>query len=268
MTVEDVRLDPAVHGDDPARPPGAAVLTMQVRDLVLDYTVHENRRAALRDRFVKREGTGRSVVHALKGVSFEAYEGDSIGVVGSNGSGKSTLLAAVAGMLPPTSGEIYVSELPKLLGVNATLVPASSGLRNIRLGCLALGLKAAEVEKRIDSIVGFADLGAAIHRPLRTYSSGMRARLMFAIATSVTPRILLIDEALAVGDKAFKAKARGRIMEIIEHAGTMLYVSHAGAEVRRLCNRAIWIEQGELLADGPVDEVLDRYEGNDRDDDS
>jgi teichoic acid transport system ATP-binding protein len=241
-------------------PPSTPQLTVRVSDLVLDYEVYEDRRAALRQRFVTRKGTGRSLVHALKGVSFDAAEGDTIGIVGANGSGKSTLLAAIAGLLPPTSGEILASDEPRLLGVGATLLPGATGYRNIRLGFLALGLSAFEVEERIDSVVEFVDIGEAIHRPLRTYSSGMRARLLFGIATSVAPKILLIDEALSVGDKEFRAKAQVRIEEIVAQAGTLMLVSHSLAEVQRMCQRAIWIDRGRLITDGPVDEVLARYE--------
>ena len=234
-------------------------LTVRVRDLVLDYEIHEDRRAALRKRLVTKTGSGRSLVHALKGVSFDAAEGDAIGVIGSNGSGKSTLLAAVAGLLPPTSGEILVAEEPKLLGVGATLMPAATGYRNIRLGCMALGMPSWQVDERIGEIVEFTDLGDAIHRPLRTYSSGMRARLHFAIATSMQPRILLIDEALAVGDKAFRAKSAARIDEIVSAAGTLMLVSHSMDEIKRMCTRVIWIEKGNLVADGPTDDVLAEY---------
>lgn len=236
-----------------------AQLTIRVRDLYLDYEVYEDRRAALRQRLVTGKGTGRSLVHALRGISFDVYEGDAVGVVGSNGSGKSTLLAALAGLLPPTSGEILTADEPKLLGVGATLLPGASGYRNIRLGCLALGMSASEVDERIDEIVAFTELGEAIQRPLRTYSSGMRARLHFAIATAVQPRILLIDEALAVGDKDFREKSAKRINELLANAGTLMLVSHSQPEIRNLCNRALWIEQGQLRADGSVDEVLDAY---------
>jgi teichoic acid transport system ATP-binding protein len=236
-----------------------APLTIRVRDVHVDYEVYEDRRAALRQRLVTRQGTGRSLVHALKGVTFDVAEGEAVGVVGSNGSGKSTLLAALAGLLSPTSGEILVAEEPKLLGVGATLLPSASGYRNIRLGCLALGMSRAEIDERIDEIVAFTELGDAIERPLRTYSSGMRARLHFAIATSVKPRILLIDEALAVGDRAFRAKSQQRIQELLDAAGTLLLVSHSLDEIRKQCNRVIWIEQGLLKADGPVDAVLDEY---------
>ena len=120
---------------------GGGKLTLSVRDLRVDYEIFADRRAALRKRVVTRTGPGRSLVHALKGVSFDAYEGDAVGVIGSNGSGKSTLLAALAGLLPPTAGEVLVADEPKLLGVGATLLPAASGYRNIRLGCLALGCR-------------------------------------------------------------------------------------------------------------------------------
>lgn len=237
----------------------APALTIRVRDVHVDYEVYEDRRAAIRQRLVSRTGSGRSLVHALKGVSFDVAEGDAVGVIGSNGSGKSTLLAALAGLLSPTSGQILVAEEPKLLGVGATLLPAATGYRNIRLGCLALGMSRGEVDEQIDRIVAFTELGEAIDRPLRTYSSGMRARLHFAIATSVHPRILLIDEALAVGDRAFRAKSKERIDELLSHAGTLLLVSHSLEEIRKQCTRALWIEQGILKADGPVDDVIAEY---------
>lgn len=234
--------------------------TIKVSDLVLDYVVHEDRRAALRQRIVTRRGSGKSVVRALNGVSFEAFEGDTIGVVGSNGSGKSTLMGAVAGMLPPTSGEVLVAEEPKLLGVGATLIPGTTGRRNIRIGCMALGMKAAEIDEQIDDIIEFTGLAHAIDRPLRTYSSGMRARLHFAIATAVKPRILLIDEALAVGDRRFRQQSQKRIDEIVSAAGTLMLVSHSLGAIRQMCDRAIWIEKGLLVADGPVDDVLEAYD--------
>jgi teichoic acid transport system ATP-binding protein len=232
---------------------------IRVTDLHVDYEIFEDRRAALRDRLVKRTGSGRSVVHALKGVSFAVHDGETVGVLGSNGSGKSTLLAALAGLLPATSGEILVSDEPKLLGVGAALLPAATGRRNIRLGCLALGMTRAEIDGRVDEIIAFTELGEAIDRPLRTYSSGMRARLHFAIATAVHPKILLIDEALAVGDRAFKEKSAARIRDLVSDAGVLMLVSHSLPEVQSMCTRALWIEQGLLRADGPVDDVVAAY---------
>jgi teichoic acid transport system ATP-binding protein len=235
-------------------------ISISVQDLHLDYELFEDRRAALRDRLVKRQGTGRSVVKAIRGVSFDVREGGSVGIVGSNGSGKSTLLAAIAGLIPPTSGEILVSEDPKLLGVGATLVPASTGWRNIRLGCLALGMPHEEIEERMPEIGAFTELGEALDRPLRTYSSGMRARLHFSIATAVDPKILLIDEALAVGDQAFRLKSSKRIKELLGQAGTLLLVSHSSRDIKELCGRAIWLDRGRVMEDGRPRDVLAHYE--------
>jgi teichoic acid transport system ATP-binding protein len=235
-------------------------LSIRVTDLFVDYEIFEDRRAAIRDRIVKRQGTGRKVVKALKGVSFDVSEGEAVGVIGSNGSGKSTLLTAVAGLLPPTSGEILVSDEPKLLGVGATLLPKATGYRNIRIGCLALGMDSDEVDERMEEIGEFTGLGEALDRPLRTYSSGMRARLMFSIATSVRPKILLIDEGLSVGDFSFRKKSRQRIETLLENAGTLLLVSHSMRDIANQCDRVIWIEKGKMRSDGPSDKVIGKYE--------
>lgn len=237
-----------------------APLSLRVDDVHVEYELAEGKRAALRQRFASRSVPERHVVHAVKGVSFDVREGEAVGFVGSNGSGKSTLLAAIAGLLAPSQGEILVSEEPKLMGVGATLIHAATGARNIRIGCLALGMSPDEVDERFDEIVAFTELGEAIHRPLNTYSSGMRARLHFAIATSLVPRILLIDEALAVGDRTFKAKSSERIRSLLDGAGTLLLVSHSMAELRQHCRRGIWLEQGVLRADGPMDDVIGEYE--------
>lgn len=241
-----------------------APLSVVVRDLTVDFEMMGDRRNALRRMFVDRTGPGRKVVRALRGVSFELREGDAVAIIGSNGSGKSTLMSAMAGLLPPTSGEILTVDEPKLLGVGAALLPAATGWRNIRIGLLAIGLTPDEVERHSPDVARFTELGEALDRPLRTYSSGMRARLLFGIATTVRPRVLLVDEALAVGDKAFKRKSRRRIREVLEESGTLVLVSHNMNEVRRLCTRAIWLEQGVIRVDGPIDEVLALY-GDDSD---
>lgn len=234
-------------------------VSLRVRDLHVDYEIFEDRRAALRDRVVKHEGTGRSVVRAIRGLSFDATEGEAVGIIGSNGSGKSTLLAAVAGLLPPTSGDILVSDEPRLLGVGAMLLPAATGWKNIGIGCMALGMTAVEAEERMEEIAAFTDLGEALDRPLRTYSSGMKARLHFAIATSVRPRILLIDEALVVGDQKFHKKANARIETLLAGAGTLLLVSHSMGNIEENCERVLWIEQGRLRADGEPAAVIESY---------
>ena len=153
-------------------------------------------------------------VHALKGVSFVAYENDSIGVIGSNGSGKSTLMRAITGLTPASKGTIWASARPSMLGVGAALIKELSGSRNVVLGGLALGFTKAEIDARYDDIVDFAGIRKFIDLPMRTYSSGMTARLKFAIATIRDHEILIVDEALAVGDRKFRLRSEKRIREI------------------------------------------------------
>ncbi|MCM1012856.1 MULTISPECIES: ABC transporter ATP-binding protein [Brevibacterium] len=203
---------------------------------------------------------GLREVHALKGVSFVAYANESIGVIGSNGSGKSTLMRTITGLTPASQGAVYASARPNLLGVGAALIPDLSGGRNIILGGLALGMTRSQIEAKFDDIVDFTGLGDFIDMPMRTYSSGMSQRLKFAIATAVQHEILIVDEALAVGDKKFQQRSEGRIREIRENAGTVFLVSHSMRSIRDTCNRTLWIEKGVLRADGPTDDVVKEYE--------
>lgn len=234
-------------------------LSVRVTDLHIEFEVFSDRRAGLRQRLATKEGSGRRVIEAVNGVSFETRRGEAIGVIGSNGSGKSTLLSALAGLIKPTSGEILVSCEPKLLGVGAVLLNGATGIRNIRLGCLALGMSSDELDDRVAEIVEFTGLGEAIDRPLKTYSAGMRARLHFAIATAVQPEILLVDEALSVGDKEFRKKSRAKIESLLANAGTLFLVSHSTKQIERLCTRGLWLEKGKILADGPVTDVVAEY---------
>lgn len=198
-------------------------------------------------------------VHAVRGVSFVARHGESVALIGTNGAGKSTLLRAIAGLMPTSSGTVYVSGSTALLGVNAALVPSLTGAKNVMIGGLALGLTPDEVRERFDDIVEFAGIGDFINLPMKAYSSGMAARLRFAISTAAVPDILMIDEALATGDAAFRTRSRAKIEEIREHAGTVFLVSHSTQTVERLCDRAIWIDQGEMVMDGPSSEVVAEY---------
>ena len=198
-------------------------------------------------------------VHAVKNVSFTAYKGDAIGVIGRNGSGKSTLLRAVAGLLPPADGVIYTGGRPSLLGVNAAMMNDLTGDRNVVLGCLAMGMSPAEIQRRYDEIVEFSGIGDFIDLPMSTYSSGMAARLKFAIASAKTHDILLVDEALATGDAEFRVRSERRIRELRDQAGTVFLVSHSLDVVLDTCNRALWLDAGVLRLDGPVDEVVAAY---------
>lgn len=200
-----------------------------------------------------------SEVHAIKGVTFVAHRGESIGIVGTNGSGKSTLLRAAAGLVPLAKGRIWTESRPTLLGVNAALVPQLTGARNIMIGGLALGLTPQEVRERTPEIIDFADIGDFVDLPMRTYSSGMAARLRFAISSVARPDILMVDEALATGDAEFRLKSKARIDEIREHAGTIFLVTHSSEAIIRMCTRVIWIKQGQIEADGDPDEVTHEY---------
>ncbi|WP_425833081.1 ABC transporter ATP-binding protein [Streptomyces fractus] len=209
----------------------------------------------------KRAGVRK--VHAVKNVSFTAYRGEAIGLIGTNGSGKSTLLKAVAGLLPTENGHIYTDGQPSLLGVNAALMNDLTGERNVRLGGLAMGMSPEQVRERYDEIVDFSGInekGDFVTLPMRTYSSGMAARLRFSIAVAKEHDVLLIDEALATGDRAFQKRSEQRIKELRQHAGTVFLVSHSNKSIRDTCDRVLWLERGELRMDGPTEDVLEQYE--------
>ncbi|MFD3586413.1 ABC transporter ATP-binding protein [Streptomyces sp. NPDC058683] len=209
------------------------------------------------------KAAGVRKVHAVKSVSFVAYKGEAIGLIGTNGSGKSTLLKAVAGLLPVESGAIYTDGQPSLLGVNAALMGDLTGEKNVYLGGLAMGMSREEIKERYQDIVDFSGInekGDFITLPMRTYSSGMGARLRFSIAAAKDHDVLLIDEALATGDAKFRIRSEERIRELRQHAGTVFLVSHSNKSIRDTCERVLWLERGELRMDGPTEEVLQEYE--------
>ena len=211
-------------------------------------------------RLLHRRPRATRTVHALRGVSLTAHEGESIGVIGPNGSGKSTLMRALVGLTPPSAGAVYASARPSLLGVGAALIKELSGERNVELGALALGLSPREVAERRDEIIAFAGLEEFADLPMRTYSAGMTARLKFAIAAVREHDILIVDEALAVGDQAFRQRSEKRIRQIQAAAGTVFLVSHSMRSIRETCQRTLWLERGELRMDGPTEDVVGAYE--------
>ncbi|QTD98881.1 ABC transporter ATP-binding protein [Streptomyces cyanogenus] len=219
------------------------------------------------NRILRRKQTEKAAgvrrVHAVKKVSFVAYRGEAIGLIGTNGSGKSTLLKAVAGLLPVESGHIFTDGQPSLLGVNAALMNDLTGERNIHLGGLAMGMSREQIRERYQEIVDFSGInekGDFITLPMRTYSSGMAARLRFSIAAAKDHDVLLIDEALATGDRSFQKRSEARIRELRQHAGTVFLVSHNNKSIRDTCERVLWLERGELRMDGPTEEVMKEYE--------
>lgn len=198
---------------------------------------------------------------ALKDLSFELRPGEALGVVGHNGAGKSTLLQIIAGTLEPTQGQVSRGgRIAALLELGAGFNPEFSGYENARLNALLMGLTRAEIDERMPEIIDFSGIGEAIDRPVKTYSSGMFVRLAFAVATSVEPDILIIDEALSVGDGSFARKSFDRIMEIRERGATLLFCSHALYQIEKLCDRSVWIEKGQLVMDGPSRQVVNAYQ--------
>lgn len=203
---------------------------------------------------------GRSTrVDALRGVSFVIQRGESVGILGRNGSGKSSLLSILSGKIAASAGSVYVSSTPTLLSVSAALQGDVSGRTNARLGLLARGLSGSEVDKKVAEIGEWTELDSAYDRPLKTYSSGMKARLKFAIATATASEILLVDEALSTGDSTFAIKAKARMAEFLEEAGTIVVVSHSATSIRRQCDRVIWLNEGVVVADGAVAETSKVY---------
>lgn len=216
---------------------------------------------------VKKDGSELSLlsrrngppVKAVKNVSFVAYGGESIGILGQNGSGKSTLLSMIAGGETPSNGTIRVSAQPTLLGVSAALQTNLTGAENVRLGLLAMGLDPKEVDVIVPDVIEWAGLTTAAHRPMSTYSAGMRSRLKFGIATAVKREILLVDEALSTGDSTFASKASKRMREFLSSTGTVFIVSHAAGAIEKFCSRAIWLHEGEIIADGTPRVIAKSY---------
>ncbi|WP_460732453.1 ABC transporter ATP-binding protein [Lysobacter tyrosinilyticus] len=214
----------------------------------------------LRPRTLGSNQTRCTEFWALRGVDLELARGETLGVIGRNGSGKSTLLQMIAGTLTPTVGACSVrGRVAALLELGAGFNPEFTGRENVRLNASLHGFSTAELDARMDDILRFAEIGDFIDRPVKTYSSGMYVRLAFAVAISIEPDILIVDEALSVGDAAFQAKCMLRIRQLQERGVTLLFVSHDVGAVRALCRRALYLDGGNVVALGSSDEVVDRY---------
>lgn len=251
---ETSSVSEAADQDDPR-------LTISTRDLDVTYKVYEQPTLSARQLLSRglRSRVSTSV-EAIRSVSLDFVAGEAVGLVGANGSGKSTLLRTIAGLQPKSAGYVFVTSQPQFLGVAAALKPRVSGYRNVYLGGLAIGLDKDEIADRMEEVIAFSGLRKSMARPLNTYSSGMRARLAFSIATLRTPEILLLDEALAVGDRAFRERSVAKINEIREDANTILLVSHNLIEIRQTCTRAVWLKEGSIELSGDVETVLNAYQ--------
>lgn len=198
--------------------------------------------------------------HALHNVSFEVKRGESVGIIGKNGSGKSTLLKLITGILSPSSGSVQVNgRISALLELGAGFNPELTGIENIYFNGTLMGYSKEEMDARLDSILGFADIGEFVKQPIKTYSSGMFVRLAFAVAVNVAPDILVVDEALSVGDLRFQKKCKERMNDFKDSGITILLVSHAMSDIRAMCNTGLFLQQGSLLHWGDASEAINKY---------
>lgn len=227
------------------------------RDVVKKYKLYHSSAEKLKD-LVLPKSYGDDF-YALRGVNFEAEEGDVVGVVGVNGSGKSTLSKIIAGIVPPTSGTVEQHGETSIIAVNSGLDKQLSGRENIALKLLMLGFNKKEIGDLEPEIIEFADIGEFIDQPVKTYSSGMKSRLGFAISVNIDPDILVIDEALSVGDQTFTDKCIDRMNEFKARGKTIFFISHALAQIKDFCDKLIWLEYGQVKAYGPVSETMPQY---------
>ena len=234
---------------------------LEVHDVTMKFTKYDVGVDSLKELVVRafRGDLRREKFVCLKNVSFKIHKGEAVAVIGRNGVGKSTLLKIVSGILKPTSGWARCNgRISPLLQLGAGFDGNATGIENIYLNAAIMGYTKKEIDAKMPDILSFAELGDFIYSPVKTYSSGMLARLGFSIAISMEAEIMLIDEILAVGDVAFQQKCYDRLAELCEKGLTFLIVSHSDS-VKTLCDRAIWIERGRVIADGPAEEIFDRY---------
>jgi ABC-type polysaccharide/polyol phosphate transport system ATPase subunit len=243
------------------------VASIQLRDMHVDIPIYDTSARSLKKQILRATTGGRivrdhgvAVARVINGISLELRDGDRLGLVGHNGAGKTSLLRVLAGVYEPTSGWVNVdgSVIP-LLDIGLGIDYESTGFENILLRGAVLGVKRRDLKALTERIVEFTELGDYLAMPVRTYSSGMILRLAFGISTCVTPEILLLDEFFGVGDASFLAKAERRLNELVSNAGILVFASHSQDLIRRLCNKALWLNKGEIRALGKVDDVLGEY---------
>ena len=240
-------------------------IAVDVRDVSMHFNMASENINSLREYLTKL--TKKQLFYkyfvAFQKLSFQVKKGEIFGIVGTNGSGKSTLLKMIAGVLTPTTGNIVThGKIAPLIELGAGFDAELTGRENIYLNGAILGYSQEFLDEHYDEIVDFAEIGEFIDMPLKNYSSGMVSRIAFAIATAVKPDILIADEILSVGDFRFQEKCMNRIQGLMEKGATILLVSHNVDQVRSICNRALWIEKGELKIIGSVDKVCDAYSAN------
>ena len=237
---------------------------LEVKNVSMKFNLSREKVDTLKDFIIKsiKRDIHYNEFWALKDISFSLDKGDRLGILGLNGAGKSTLLKVIAGVYDPTEGSVKRrGKIAPLLELGAGFDPQYTGAENIYLYGSVLGFSHSFLESKYDEIVAFSELGKFIDVPLKNYSSGMRSRLGFSIATIIKPEILILDEVLSVGDAKFRKKSEQKIRDMFEDGATVLFVSHSVDQVQRLCNKAIILEHGKIIAKGDVQEVADIYRG-------
>ena len=233
-------------------------LAISARGIRVEYRPYTDRRRDKRWKLWRSRA--RLPVVALDGVDLDIRKGEAFGIIGRNGAGKSTLVGVLAGTLPPDAGTVdSFGGVPTMLGLGVGFRPQLSGRRNIYLGGMASGMKRKDIEAVFDDIVSFAELEDAIDRPVYTYSSGMTARLGFAVAIQTRPDVLLLDEALSVGDEAFKQKSKATMDGILSNAGTVVMVSHGLGRMKQFCDRIAWLDRGRVVEVGEPADIIAKY---------
>lgn len=233
-------------------------VSVNIENVTKEYRIYRNNKDRIKDALIPKNKN--KTFFALDGVSLTAHEGDVIGLVGINGSGKSTLSNMIGGSLSPSSGEIERHGDVSVIAINAGLNGQLTGVENIEFKMLCMGFKRKEIKELMPKIIDFSELGEFIYQPVKKYSSGMRAKLGFSINVTVNPDILVIDEALSVGDQTFTQKCLDKIYEFKEAKKTIFFVSHNLRQVREFCTKIAWIEGGKLKEFGELDDVLPKYE--------
>jgi len=233
---------------------------VEVRNLSKNYPLSDSQFARLRHLLTAGKSAGKDGLWALREVSFTVRRGEAFGIIGANGSGKSTLLQIIAGILRPTSGSVEVNgRLSALLELGSGFSQEFTGYDNVYLNGSLLGLSRNEIDARFADIVRFADIGEFLTQPIKTYSTGMVLRLAFAVAAHVDPEVLIVDEALAVGDIAFRQRCMRKIHDLRARGTTILFVSHEASDVKALCERCLWLQDGTIQHIGESDDVVARY---------
>lgn len=233
---------------------------IQLQNVSKHYRMHRSRELLAHKAKRMRRTEDESIFEALHDVSFSIQPGERVAIVGGNGAGKSTLLSIIAGVAAPTSGSVRTEgRVGALLELGTGFHEDLTGRENIRVNASLLGLTAKQLSRQFESIVSFAEIGDFIDEPLRTYSSGMAARLGFAVAIHVEPQVLVLDEVMGVGDAKFQTKCRERIDELVAGGVTLLFVSHALDSVEAICDRAIWLKKGRVVQDGEAAAVIAEY---------